>query len=992
MSRKLRFSNSARSPQIHRLISSVGSLKKRNLVRGYISQELKSRAEIDAVRKANTANDMMVIGALLKGRDGLLGDNGKKTSADLFRFTRFSAVDWKDEIRYTAGYVNAMVLESLEALKLMLPLGRVEVLDTDEALEIIHQLSIAHGASNYLSYKLAYLRSTRKFSPPQLAKISVIEEEIGHREKPGFHFSALENLSPRISLFLIAQRRVSGLVGKVDGDIRKSYSLSNFIPTPLNSSDLSGFLLRATESSLIDTLLAIMILLNLESEFLPQVTELRRRLLPEVLGGINILIADACSGDDDLLVTSHYALKHEGGSESTLDLYRVSAAFLERTHLTKFRNKLDRVISARLLSEIVSSKEDVLDGSDFDKSILLQSDGAFVSLVPNVRMDSFYRTFLFMNFIARRVNLLALNEYDIKYIFENTSGLESLLTESEMRSIYGIAPEGSQNIIAVLSLALFRKKSIDPDVDFEFRTDFISYVKSYYSGSIINFIDDLLSDSPQIASYIVESLDEVTLEKMYEVVTNASQAAEIRRDILTLLGKKLNRIEYLIEADAIETRSKLSTLQKYFDNSRMYVDSVAMSKWLDGNPSVSTEQFRTLYPSIQATVRTVEYEEGESKDVYFITLNDQSEHLISQIAKDAFEQFCLNTEFGIESYLGRRIRHNTLDGVTTETVDAVLNKQEYRMLMTSPGMKRTVNAWMAQYKEIVDKLRREHLQFKSPTSLFNANMNLEDSATRENIRILSSSLRATGSQLLNDLVVSFCWKQISPQLENAARFIKTELLQEATSSIGKHFSGTFGSMEEQFKIELHEAVSGVFKKVADWFRVPQTGFISASVRELCGVILFDLNRQKVVEYSGDGLENKYTGISVHRLYDCIAVLLQNAVIHGEDGAPVVVNVSATKADSNDILDIVSVDIASTVDPSEYQISKDRINKAIRSEENGIDMVTEGYTGIKKVKFITRKSEAKHTVRCVENDQRRELKLGFTLHSETVSDDSAVGVV
>ncbi|WP_207636114.1 hypothetical protein, partial [Clostridium tunisiense] len=92
-----------------------------------------------------------------------------------------------------------------------------------------------------------------------------------------------------------------------------------------------------------------------------------------------------------------------------------------------------------------------------------------------------------------------------------------------------------------------------------------------------------------------------------------------------------------------------------------------MKKWLDGNPSVSTEQFRTSYPSIQATLRTIENKSGESEDIYFITLNEQSEGMIAQIAKDAFDQFCLNTEFGIESYLGRRIRHNTLDGVMTES-------------------------------------------------------------------------------------------------------------------------------------------------------------------------------------------------------------------------------------------------------------------------------------------------------------------------------------
>lgn len=984
MSRRPQVSHTVRPAIVFRLMSQVIALDKRNLVRGYASKDLRVSSEIEAIREGNSLQDIMTIGSLLKGVDGLLGGKKKNASTDLFKFTKFSPLGWKDEIRYTAGYLNSLEAECLSAVHLMRPLGQIECLETYAALEAVHALASVYGASNFLSYKLAYLRVTRQLTAPQLAKISSIEDEFAHRDKPGFHFSALENLSPKISLFLIAQRRVSSLVGKVDGELRKSYALSNFIPTPLDDKDLAAFLLRASESSLVDTLHALIVILNLQRKFPEPVSEVKKRLAPVVLVALEELIQFSESVEDGLILTPHYQ-EGDGESESSLDLYRLSSAFLERRHLAEFRHELDCVIGARLLAEIIAEKNDYSNELLPDKHTLLQPDGSIARVRPQIPLDSFYRTFLFLQFIKDRTNFLDLTDDDIKYIFENTVSLESLFTEAEVRSVYGIVPDESQKLIAVLALALFRKTSVDPDVDFEFREDLVAHVTSRHNGSIVDFIDSLIGDSPQIASYIAESLDEVTLEKMYEIIKTASQAAEIRRDLLRLLGRKLSRIEYLIEADAIETRSKLSNLQKYFDSSRMYVDSVAMKKWLDANPTVSTEQFRTLQPSIQATLRTTESGIGEGKDFYLITLNAQSEDLIVQIAKDSFEQFCLNTEFGIESYLGRRIRHNTLDGVTTETVDAVFNKPEYNM---GPSMKRTVDAWMAQYRAIVDKLRKEHLQFKAGGSLFNANVDLEDSATKENIRLLSSSLYTAGSQLLNDLVISFCWKQISPQLENAARYIKTELLQEATSSIDKHFSGAFGSVEEQIKIGLHEAVSSVFMKVADWFRVPQTGFISASVKELCEIILYDLNRSKSVEYVGGSLENKYTGISVHRLYDCLAVLLQNALTHGEEGKPVVVNVTARKAEGNEIFDVVLVEVTSTVPSDLYEHSKQRIERAISSVENGLDMVTEGYTGIKKVKFITQKSEGRHTVECAADDEANALRLSFSLHSEIMLDDSA----
>lgn len=243
-----------------------------------------------------------------------------------------------------------------------------------------------------------------------------------------------------------------------------------------------------------------------------------------------------------------------------------------------------------------------------------------------------------------------------------------------------------------------------------------------------------------------------------------------------------------------------------------------------------------------------------------------------------------------------------------------------------------------------------------------------------------------GSELLNDLVIAFCWKQITPQLENTARFIKTKLLQEVNDSIDKYFSGLYGAIEEQIKSELHEAVNEVLKKVADWFQVPRTGFISASVKDICQIILIELNRNNGVEFKGNALDIKYTGISVHRLYDCLAVLLKNAYMYAEDNTALVVNVCTNHTSAASALAIVTVDITSTVSKGDYSKSKERIFKAIDAKETSKDMVTEGYTGIKKIKFITRTSEGFHTIKCDANDNTRELKLEFSIHAETASED------
>ncbi|MBI3728401.1 MAG: hypothetical protein HY254_08735 [Burkholderiales bacterium] len=979
-----------RPAELFKLIANVRNIKKRNLLRGYSSKPTLSIHDAEIIRRDNSLHDSMIVGAVLRGRHGLLDAasprkrSGKKTSADLYTLVPFTPLEWRNEVCYSAGFINSMKTRAIESLQIMQALTHLESMDPNESLNSLLELARTHGASNFLSYKLAYIRSTRDLSPQLTELVAEIENEICHRGSPGLHFSALENLSSKISLFIVARRRISGLTDRVQGDFRRSLALSNFIPTPLDETDVAGFLLRATESSLIDALYSVLIIFNLGTEFESVRREFEKRIDSEVLLQMQELIRHCTTPSNQRIVTEYYHAQNED-SDPSLDLYRVSSAFLERPQYAIYRNKFDKVIGARLLADIIDGQSYKIQNAAPDcKSLLLAPDGTPLQEDLNVTLDLFYRTYLFLKYLENQANLLVLGQEEIKYIFENTVGLEALLTENEIRTLYMMAPPQAKSLVTVLALALYRKKSVDPDIDFEFRSDFISHVIGTHKGSILEFINDLLNDSPSVANYIVGSLDEVTLEKMYTLVQNASEASEVRRDILRAVGQKLNRIEYFIEADAISTRSKVSKLQHYFDSSRMYVDSVAMQKWLDTNPTISTEQYRALYRRNKTKISSVESTSIQDTTVFLIHFEDEDEYLVQQIAKDAFEQFCLNNEFGIQSYLGRRIRHNTLQGVMIETVDAVLKKQEHQAIMSTTSMRKSIQAWLGTYNAIIEKLRKEQLQFKSSSSLFSATLDFNDSFTKENIRLLCSTLRSTGgAELLNDLVIAFCWNQIAPQLENASRFIKTTLLNEANNSIEQHFFRYHSAApENRLKSDLHDAVNEVFKKVASWFQVPQTGFISTSIRDLCHIILLDLGWPlSQVQFVGNCVDCKYTGISVHRIYDCLAVLLQNACKHGEDGSKIIVDVTSVKANTGSVLENVLIQVTSTVSEEKFTPSKERIQKAIDSKETGADMVTEGYTGIKKVKFITRATEGIQTLHWSADDLSRKLTLGFSLHAE-----------
>lgn len=974
--------------EAYRLISSIKNPVKRNLARGYVSHRTLNSTQIEELRRGNSLVDDVTVGALLKGRGGLAEKTPghKRVVTDLFVKVSIPPIGWRHEVCYLSGYVNSVLEDSHEALRLIKTLVLTDIQDVDELLKCLVEFSKRFGASNFISYKLAYLRSANELTAKQLTKISEIEDEIRHKDSPSFHFSAIENISSKISIFTVSQRRAASAPKRPDGNIRQSLWTSNLVPTPLCYEDLAEYLLRSTELSLIDSLFSVIVTFNLPHVFEDAVSEFKARLDASLVNEIKEILSAANDLPLNQVVSDFYKDQNVDSSYS-LDLYRVSSAFLERPSLAAYRSKIDRAVGTRLLRD---SLEGLLIATDADDGceLLLQHNGVRTGQMLPEYLDEFYRTYLFLIFIAERTRLLPLSAEQITYIFEMTLGLEMLLSEDEIHDLSAMVPNEARPLVTVLALALFREKTIDPDVDFEFRERLSQFVKINHGGSIVAFVESLLDASPQVANYIVGALDERTLENTYTLVRNSSQASQIRCDILRAVGQRLSRIEYFVEADSISTRLKLAGLRKYFDGSRMYVDSVAMKKWLDSNPTVSTEQYRSLYPRVGARMASVDDPQEGRTDVLVIELMGQSQYLIEQIAKDAFEQFCLNAEFGIQSYLGRRIRHNTLDGVMINTVDAITKKPEYQVLFGSVKFKRAVASWMEDYKQIIERIKRDHLQFKSSASLFKSAIDLEDQATKENVRQLSSTLRVSGGiALLNDLVIAFCWKQISPQLDGAARFIKTKLLMQALTSIDKHLPVGGTHIEEQFTADLRDAVNGVFKQVADWFQVPQTGFVAASIPELCQTISLDLSPSLKIEYLGCSADAKYTGISVHRLYDCLAVLLQNAFKHGVPGSCVRVSVDSSPEGGDGPLERINVRVTSSAKLKDYEQSKIRLMDAIKSEERGIDMVTEGYTGIKKIKFITKTAEGHHTLSYATDDVANEITVGFSLLAETDSDQS-----
>lgn len=975
---------------------------RRNVIRGAVADARRGTIEtekINAIRNNATENDMVAAATLLESPKGLrqrrvegllqsdipLGHNLRPRTAAL-------------EVAYACGFLNAWKSESLMAIRTIAVLSGLTDVSVKDAIGALSATAAKWGASNYLSLKLAYIEEFLVLDDNDHLALDEIEKIIGNIENPAVRYSALENLKPRLSLFLLARRYTNILMDHIKGDFRRFHTLDNLIATPISADDCGGFVLRSVESSLVDTVRCIWIILNLSERFPDLVSTIQRTLDPDIFNLLAQSRAALVNRPPPQLLTPVDDIIGIGEDEEryidedrSLSLYRRSLVFLEFPTLCTFRHDIDRVIGHRLIAPLLP-EIGAWHGDNFYRlDVLRQPNGVFEldkHGQTDLRIDTFYRTYLFLSFIQNPTNLAQLSSDDVRYIFENTTRLEFLLLERELKTMHINASDDARALIAILALSLYRSKSSDPDVDFDFREKLEDYIISSFAGIIPDFIESLAPASPAIANYVASSLDEVTLQKMYRLIDSPLSAENARREILTIVGVHLNKIEYIIEAEAIETRSKVAKVKNYFDASRMFVDSVAMKKWMSSNPSAYAEQYKELLPRITArfsTSKSIVSSSGRETTIEVLEITSTDTYLVERMAMEAFREFCVNNEFGIESYLGRRIRHNTLQGVMTKSVDAVLQKSEYSAIISGTPFGNALRSWESNYKIFIERMRKEFLQFRSdgrPNALFNSDIDPSETVTRRNLQQLVQTLRLSGAEMLDELIITFCWQQIAPQLEAASRQIRVKMTQEMTQHLGQALQRFNGPEELKIKSALEDGITSVFAQVASWFQVPQTGFVPASIPEICNIIDIEHGRSSTPTIvSGSDLSTSYYGISVHRLYDCLAVLLQNAFKHGRPGTDVTVKMSSEPTQASN-LHILSVAVQSTLPNDGASRCIGRVGAALTSSETGRDMVTEGYSGIKKVKFITRLNEGFSTVTFDVNDDL--IEVIFRLRVEVAS--------
>jgi len=363
---------------------------RRNIIRGTIaatSRGILGNEKIDIIRDNKIETDMVAAAKILEAPAGLRKRRiSNLVDADLIPVHRLKPKTAPLEAAYACGFVNAWKTESSRAVDTVALLSYLALVPVKDALTALLASTKSWGSSTYLSKKLTYAKEFFDKDAEATAIIDEIDLITKHKNKPNIQFYSLEVIKDGISLFSVARRHINILQKIAKGDFRKALSLNGLVATPVDEADCAGYLLRAVETSLIDTIHAIWVILNLRDR-LPGVTKtLETHLDGDLLSQLLQAQAAIASERPPLLNPPSEGLSHTDLSENgnddeenntSLPLYRRSAVFLEFPTLCSFRNDIDKVVGYRLVAPLLPDINQWPAPSFQNKAILRSPSGRF---------------------------------------------------------------------------------------------------------------------------------------------------------------------------------------------------------------------------------------------------------------------------------------------------------------------------------------------------------------------------------------------------------------------------------------------------------------------------------------------------------------------------------------------------------------------------------------------------------------------------------------
>jgi hypothetical protein len=609
-------------------------------------------------------------------------------------------------------------------------------------------------------------------------------------------------------------------------------------------------------------------------------------------------------------------------------VFRCAPAFLENKIAFKIRSLGDLVFQRVEGNRISSPSINQLATetfSTFTNYAILASDDLSVKLSGStVELGGgvFLRTIAFLHLVSKGVKLDTSSPDEVVRLMGRTRDLARLTPKQELRDLLSEDNPLTTQLVIMLLLMLEKPSTVD---SFKFRGLFQKVIIEKFSSNILNFLEYFDAFAAEGTGSILSVLDENTLSQMPKLITRSEDVYKIRADILEWYGLNHGEEAFIERASQLRLDRKLRRIRGQLDDARLSVDSQRFYDWFEDNHIQKIGSGIRKKSIIIPDFTT--YKEASVKGVQaVISHRDPGHMLVSEIAT-VFKMFCIDNNFGVSSYLGRRIRHGTIRGALLGALDEFELSRNGRELLKNTVTADTYRRWREDFNRQVDKAERA-LYFKTdenPNGIISPEIDsqFKFDALCSAIVALRNQFNEDGHfSVFSSVTENYCWLLLSPELEILQeRFSKWRMdwgvlpNEKANADQSNEDVLRYRDLAREVNLRTDQA----FRNIIAWFKKPSSLIPEATLSEIIDVAIIEAKEEfqtfKPKISNSQLCQETLTGAVYYHAYDALSIVIKNAAKHGKSTGRLRLSGMVVERGTARILSVsVSSELRSGVDP------------------------------------------------------------------------------
>lgn len=667
-------------------------------------------------------------------------------------------------------------------------------------------------------------------------------------------------------------------------------------------------------------------------------------------------------------------------SESTdYDIYNASIANRDYLEVSSFRNRADALLLPKFSTAMTphSSQPSRKHLKEIRRVELRSGDLHSSSVSCRICAENQLKLSPLLRFLDFRNNWptdFSIDANAIGLVIESGMPLHRMLADQEIEKL-ALSARHNNDHLGVLMLRYFPViREYSEDADYLFLRALENAVSANHLNDLVGFIESLSSSNPVFATGLILALSPRRLQKCYDCISGYKNMTSTHRKLLEIAARITGDLDLVIQADQIALDEKLASVRAHFDSSRIFVDEVLFKNWALEAVSPSLLALRKhvyLYsPDLPDNPTPDEIAASMKTGALQKIVEILRQHFVDLPIQDAFKRFCLDHYFGVDSFLGRRIRHNATHGVLLGQLEklclAAIDKDPQDQL----EIRHAFDSWKKEYLQEVNGLVNEKFRFKTaefPNGLLAPSFeDLSEKMTTIESDLISQTIVNSKPEVVIQNMITGFWGALEPELKKMRRFLKSEFTQSTLESVDRHFNN-LSSPTMAFSTDLRVTLMERIERLASWYSPFSPADISISPADLAQMVWNDTEdspspRKLIIE--GDAGDVLVKGGNVRTLYDCLHVILVNAMKHSSGHDKVKLKFISQGTELIGVKEL-SVSITSSLSQADKDLDKNskkysKMSKEIASNEMSEKaMVIQGYSGLRKLRYLlfrTRRSE------------------------------------